>query len=32
MMLGLEQTAATLRSRADAMEKGELPVTQAHLS
>ncbi len=32
MMLGLEATAATLRSRADAMAKGELPVTQAHLS
>jgi NAD(P)-dependent dehydrogenase (short-subunit alcohol dehydrogenase family) len=32
MMLGLEETAATLRSRADAMEKGELPLTKAHLS
>jgi NAD(P)-dependent dehydrogenase (short-subunit alcohol dehydrogenase family) len=32
MMLGLEATAATLRSRADAMEKGELPFTQAHLA
>jgi hypothetical protein len=32
MMLGLEATAATMRSRADAMEKGELPFTQAHLA
>jgi NAD(P)-dependent dehydrogenase (short-subunit alcohol dehydrogenase family) len=31
MMLGLDETAATLRSRADAIEKGELPVTRAHL-
>ena len=32
MMLGLDETAATLRSRADAIEKGELPLTKAHLS
>ena len=32
MMLGLDQTAATLRSRAGAIEKGELPLTQAHLT
>jgi NAD(P)-dependent dehydrogenase (short-subunit alcohol dehydrogenase family) len=32
MMLGLDQAAATLRSRADAIGRGELPVTQAHLS
>jgi NAD(P)-dependent dehydrogenase (short-subunit alcohol dehydrogenase family) len=32
MMLGLDETAATLRSRADAMEKGELPLIKAHLS
>jgi len=32
IMLGLDQTAATLRARADAIEKGELPPTQAHLS
>jgi NAD(P)-dependent dehydrogenase (short-subunit alcohol dehydrogenase family) len=31
MMLGLDETAATLRSRADAIEKGELPLTKAHL-
>jgi hypothetical protein len=31
MMLGLDETAATLRSRADAIEKGDLPLTKAHL-
>jgi NAD(P)-dependent dehydrogenase (short-subunit alcohol dehydrogenase family) len=31
MMLGLDQTAAILHSRADAIGRGELPVTQAHL-
>jgi NAD(P)-dependent dehydrogenase (short-subunit alcohol dehydrogenase family) len=31
MMLGLDETAATLRSRADAIERGELPLTKAHL-
>ncbi|HWE65947.1 MAG TPA: SDR family NAD(P)-dependent oxidoreductase [Acidimicrobiales bacterium] len=31
MMLGLDETAATLRSRADSIEKGELPLTKAHL-
>ena len=31
MMLGLDQTAATLHSRADAIGRGELPATQAHL-
>jgi NAD(P)-dependent dehydrogenase (short-subunit alcohol dehydrogenase family) len=31
MMLGLSETAATLRSRADALERGELPPTKAHL-
>jgi NAD(P)-dependent dehydrogenase (short-subunit alcohol dehydrogenase family) len=31
MMLGLDQAAATLRVRADATEKGELPPTKAHL-
>ena len=32
MMLGLDEAAATLRSRADALEQGELPLTKAHLS
>jgi NAD(P)-dependent dehydrogenase (short-subunit alcohol dehydrogenase family) len=31
LMLGLDQAAATLHSRADALGRGELPVTQAHL-
>jgi NAD(P)-dependent dehydrogenase (short-subunit alcohol dehydrogenase family) len=31
MMLGLDETAATLRARADAIEKGELPPTKEHL-
>jgi NAD(P)-dependent dehydrogenase (short-subunit alcohol dehydrogenase family) len=31
MMLGLDDAAATLRSRADAIGRGELPDTKAHL-
>jgi hypothetical protein len=31
MMLGLDGAAATLRVRADATEKGQLPPTKAHL-
>jgi uncharacterized protein YgfB (UPF0149 family) len=31
MMLGLAETAATLRARTDALERGELPPTKAHL-
>jgi len=30
MMLDLDQTAETLRTRAAAIEKGELPVTMSH--
>jgi hypothetical protein len=32
MMLGLDQTAATLRSRADAIERAELPLIHSQLS
>jgi NAD(P)-dependent dehydrogenase (short-subunit alcohol dehydrogenase family) len=31
MMLGLDEAGATLHSRADALERGELPPTKAHL-
>jgi hypothetical protein len=31
MMLGLDETAVTLRGRADALERGDLPPTKAHL-